>query len=111
MRLRPYLAPDILIWFVNANATAAMLVKRWSIHQDVRSVAKTSGVSKMTKSTTACVAIFLLSLSSSVALAQGSAGSIVGTVTDPTGALVHDVRVTLTNLATGTKVTTVSNRD
>jgi hypothetical protein len=49
------------------------------------------------------VALLALLLSSAVLLAQTSVstGGIVGTVSDPTGALVPGAKVTITNLGTG----------
>ena len=50
-----------------------------------------------------------LCLASQGAWAQANRGSITGTVTDPSTAVVGDVTVTATNTATGVPATTVSN--
>src|SRR5947208_6104930 len=42
------------------------------------------------------------------ALGQGGSGELTGLVTDPTGAVVANAAVTLTNSATGVKRTTVT---
>lgn len=50
-----------------------------------------------------------LTLCASLALAQSGAGSIQGTVTDPTGALIPDASVRVVNQATGVGVDTKTN--
>src|SRR5258707_12385103 len=53
------------------------------------------------------LAIVVLTLLAGTVWAQGT-GEITGLVTDPTGAVVSDATVTLTNTATGEKRTTVT---
>src|SRR5208282_956576 len=48
-------------------------------------------------------------LTGSTALGQTTFGSVAGTVTDPSGAVVPGVQVTLTNLGTNTVTTTKTN--
>src|SRR5438445_2461645 len=48
----------------------------------------------------ACVCTLLLHLVSPNADAQMNAGTILGTITDPTGAAIADARVTVTNVGT-----------
>lgn len=55
----------------------------------------------------AAFALLLASFTSSILRAQ-AVGEITGTVTDPTGAVVPDVSVTATNVATGVSQTTLS---
>lgn len=52
-----------------------------------------------------------LSLAASVALGQSTFGTISGTVTDTSGAVVPGVQVTLANLETGAKQGTATNSD
>lgn len=52
--------------------------------------------------------ILLLGVSAT-ALGQAVFGSIVGTVTDPTGAVVPNARVTITNVNQGVNFSTVTN--
>lgn len=52
--------------------------------------------------------LFLL-LSFAPVLAQTTTGSIVGTVTDSTGAVVAEATITVTNVDTGTTVKTTSD--
>jgi hypothetical protein len=54
---------------------------------------------------------FVILLSCSIAFGQTTFGSVVGTITDPSGAVVPGVQVTLTNLATNGKTTTATNAD
>ena len=51
----------------------------------------------------------VLSLSAAIACAQSSATSVVGRVTDPTGAVISGVAVTVTNLDTNLSRQTVAN--
>jgi len=48
----------------------------------------------------ACVCALLLHLVSANAAAQMNAGTILGTITDPTGAAIADAQVTVTNVGT-----------
>src|SRR6185437_13374606 len=51
-----------------------------------------------------CWSSFLFFFSSAVLMAQvASTGAIVGTVSDPTGSVVEDAEVSVTNSATGVK--------
>ena len=52
----------------------------------------------------------LLLVSGAVATAQTITGSIRGTVTDPSGAVIANADVTATNVATGVATHTVTNR-
>ena len=56
------------------------------------------------------VCILLACFAGSIALGQTSFGSIVGTITDSTGAIIPNVQLSLINLATNTTLTTVSNQ-
>ena len=47
------------------------------------------------------ILVFSLLIPVSLGFGQSSTGGVNGTVTDPTGALVPGVRVTLTNQGTG----------
>src|SRR5260370_38341899 len=58
-----------------------------------------------------CTLLALICLLSLVAVAQEATGRIVGTVTDPTGAVVPNVKLKITNVATGASYDTVSNQD
>src|ERR1700733_14623670 len=53
--------------------------------------------------------ITALALIANMAWAQAGTGELSGLVTDPQGAVVADVTVTLTNSSTGSKRTTVTN--
>lgn len=66
----------------------------------------------MTYSKTCWIWIYLVSfvLSPATAVGQNSFGSLVGSVTDPTGAIISGAHVVLTNLATNATVTTTSNQ-
>ncbi len=57
-----------------------------------------------------CIAL-ALALSGSVAIAQTITGSVRGTVTDPSGAVVAGAKVTVTNVETGVVTRTVSDRE
>src|ERR1700747_1695194 len=58
----------------------------------------------------ACVAAVLVLLSAGLmAQTTVSTGSIVGTVTDPSGALLSSADVSITNAATGQTIETTSN--
>jgi hypothetical protein len=53
-----------------------------------------------------------LFLNTATVFGQGtSTGTVVGVATDPTGAVVQDATILLTDTATGTKRTTVTNKD
>ena len=53
-----------------------------------------------------------LFLNSGTALGQAtSTGTVVGVATDPTGAVVQEAAIVLTDTATGTKRTTITNKD
>lgn len=54
-------------------------------------------------------ALIVLMLSSMYALAQTTAGTILGTVSEQSGAVVTDTQVVLTNIGTGATVNTVTN--
>ncbi len=55
-----------------------------------------------------CSLIFAVVFATSAAFAQSSHGSMAGTVTDPTGAVIPGAKVLVTEQATGTKSETVS---
>jgi len=57
------------------------------------------------------IAIGVMWLSSNLLFAQVDTGSILGTVTDPSGAIIHDANVTLTNEGTNSKLTTTAGTD
>jgi hypothetical protein len=56
-------------------------------------------------------AIGVVLLSSGPLQAQVDTGSILGTVADPSGAVIHDASVTLTNEGTNSKLTTTAGQD
>ena len=56
----------------------------------------------------ALTVLAVLSLLAGVMWAQGGTGELIGLVTDPTGAVVSNAEITLTNSATGEKRTTVT---
>jgi hypothetical protein len=60
---------------------------------------------------TALLFLALVQISGGPVFAQGSTGSINGTVTDPTGAAVPGASVTLKNADTGTEQPAVTNND
>ena len=64
---------------------------------------------KLSAAVRVIVTTFLLCLSGAVLFAQSERGTISGTVTDSTGAAVPQAKVTVTNLATNTVVSTLSN--
>src|SRR6185437_8289277 len=53
--------------------------------------------------------LFLSALTGTTAQAQAVYGSIIGTVTDPSGAVVPNASVTVSNVAKGTSVTVTTN--
>jgi hypothetical protein len=55
-----------------------------------------------------CIFVFMLAMSSAARLSAQTAGEISGHVTDPTGAVVPDVAITLTNVGTGAVRSTVT---
>ena len=58
---------------------------------------------------TRCVVALMCLLSSTLLLAQSTGGRVLGRVSDPTGAVLANVKVTLTNEATGVSTETTSN--
>lgn len=62
---------------------------------------------KFTARSAALVLLLTIWLFSPSAFAQVDAGAVRGTVTDPTGAVVPNAKVTLTNEATGLNMSTV----
>ncbi len=63
----------------------------------------------MTRSST-WTCLLLVCVSVWIARGQGGTAAIAGTITDPSGALLRGAEVKLTNLATGTRWSTVSNQ-
>ncbi|HEX4021520.1 MAG TPA: TonB-dependent receptor [Acidobacteriaceae bacterium] len=59
----------------------------------------------------ALCAIFAVWFGGTLALAQTNTGSIVGTVRDPSGAVVPDAHVTVTDIATNVSMSFVTNAD
>jgi len=57
------------------------------------------------------LALSTVLLLSPIAKAQVDTGSIVGTVTDPSGAVLSNAKVTLTNVGTGAALTTTTGSD
>src|SRR3984957_12019887 len=55
--------------------------------------------------------LFLTAISVTSLRAQVDTGSITGTVTDPSGAVVSGAKVTLTNEGTGTSLSTTTGAD
>ncbi len=64
---------------------------------------------RLAQTTLALTAAIVLVMSYSCAFAQSGAGSIEGTVKDPTGAVIPGARITVTRHATNVKSTTRSN--
>jgi Carboxypeptidase regulatory-like domain len=60
---------------------------------------------------TAAIAVIALALVTASATAQTITGSIRGTVTDPSGAVVRGASVTVTNVSTGVSTRTTTNQD
>src|SRR5689334_22273318 len=56
-----------------------------------------------------CLALLLFSLSSSLLAQTQTTGDLVGTVTDPVGALIPSAKVTLKDEARGAAIDTVTN--
>src|SRR5919204_6729049 len=56
-----------------------------------------------------CVVIFLVVMLPTNAFGQAVYGSIFGTISDPSGAAVPNAKVTVTDVAKGTKVETTTN--
>ena len=56
-----------------------------------------------------CLAVSIYLLIPLLLIAQSTGGRILGRVSDPTGAVLADVKVTLTNEATGVSAVTTSN--
>ena len=61
--------------------------------------------------TSLALAVSLFFFSATSLHAQVDAGAILGTITDASGAVVHDAAVTLTNEGTGAKLTTTTGND
>src|ERR1043165_4524153 len=62
------------------------------------------------KSLTRCALLLsVLGLLTTFAFAQGGTGELTGSVSDPSGAVVANATITLTNAGTGDKRTTVTN--
>ena len=59
----------------------------------------------------ATLALALLATTAPSALGQADTGRVVGTVTDPTGAVIPRAEISLTNNATGAKLTGTSNEN
>jgi len=59
---------------------------------------------------TLCRLIAILTVLTINILAQTPTGSLVGTITDPTGAAIPDATVTIRDAATGTSRTTVTSQ-
>ena len=57
------------------------------------------------------LAICILFFGASAGLAQVDTGTILGTVKDPTGAVLPDAKVTITNQGTAEQVTTTTRED
>src|ERR1700686_2126146 len=55
--------------------------------------------------------LLFVSLFALAAFGQDATGRVLGTVTDPTGAVVPGAKVTITNVGTGSNRETVSDRD
>ena len=64
---------------------------------------------KLSTAVRVTVATLLLCLPCTVLLAQSERGTISGTVTDSTGAAVPQAKITVTNVATNTALSTLSN--
>jgi hypothetical protein len=57
----------------------------------------------------ALLLVVMLGMTTSTGNAQSTSGTILGTVTDSTGAVMGGTTIQLINLATGAKTTAVSN--
>lgn len=64
---------------------------------------------KMKKSVLFALLLFPLVIGTPVAKAQVTTGTFVGTVTDPSGAVIPGVKITVTSVATGFRRTTVTS--
>src|SRR6266542_2346501 len=56
-----------------------------------------------------CSILFGLAATAAALFGQGNTGSIVGTVTDPSGALIPGVEITITNLQTGVSTPAITD--